>query len=272
MEVFRLPGNHRDRLDAGRPGADDAHAQARKVNASGRPHAGVIPLALERIEPLEFGNVGQRQVACGHDAVARDDHIAAISPDGPAVGVGVELRGHDARVALDACAQLEPVGHVVDVLKDLGLAGKAFGPVPLLLEFLGERVGILCAFDVAARARIAIPEPGAANIAAGLEHLHLVAQAPQAIERIQPGKTGADHDDVESTGLTAGVGFFVYSHSCSEHAIWFRPSGHHRQEGRRPLYKKRRRRLKRGRRAPPRWARLRAPWATAWSAVPPGLR
>ena len=71
-------------------------------------------------------------------------------------------------VELDVAAQVEAVGDVVDVAQDLRLGGVALGPVPLLLELVGERVRVVQALDVAARARVAVPVPGAADAVAGL--------------------------------------------------------------------------------------------------------
>ena len=72
----------------------------------------------------------------------------------------------DAGVELDIGAQIEAVGDVVGVFQNLRLRRVALAPVPFLLQFVGERIGILHALDVAARAGIAVPVPGAADAAA----------------------------------------------------------------------------------------------------------
>jgi hypothetical protein len=64
---------------------------------------------------------------------------------------------------LDVAPQVVAVGDVVGVFQDLGLGGVALGPLPFLLELGRELVGILHALDVAARAGIAVPVPGAAD-------------------------------------------------------------------------------------------------------------
>ena len=62
--------------------------------------------------------------------------------------------------------QVEAVGNMVGIFQDLRLRRVAFAPVPFLLQFIGERIGILHALDVAARAGIPVPVPGAADAAA----------------------------------------------------------------------------------------------------------
>src|ERR1035441_8516609 len=55
---------------------------------------------------------------------------------------------------------------MVGVFQNLGLRRVTFAPVPFLLQFVGERIGILHALDIAARPGITVPVPGAADIAA----------------------------------------------------------------------------------------------------------
>ena len=80
----------------------------------------------------------------------------------------------------DVAAQVEAVGHVVGVAQELGLGGVALAPLPLLLQRLVELVGVLHALHVAARTGIAVPVPGAADAAAGLEHARGEAHARAA--------------------------------------------------------------------------------------------
>ena len=89
---------------------------------------------------------------------------------------------------------------MLDVAQDLRLGGVALGPAPLLLELVGEGVGVVQALDVAAGARVAVPEPGAADAAAGLEDARRQPQAAQAVEHVQAGEAGADDDNVEGDG------------------------------------------------------------------------
>src|SRR6267378_1396304 len=76
------------------------------------------------------------------------------------------------RIELNVAAQLEAVGDVVSVAEDLRLRRIPLGPNPLLLQLLRKLVGILHALYVAARAWVAVPIPGAADAASGLEDTH----------------------------------------------------------------------------------------------------
>ena len=95
-------------------------------------------------------------------------------------------------------SQAKPVGGNVDVIKDFALARETFGPLPFLLKFLGEGVGVLQALDIATRAWIPIPEPGTADAIALLEDNGRQTQPLQPIQRIQPGKSCSDNDGVVS--------------------------------------------------------------------------
>lgn len=160
------------------------------------PVAGVVGLAAERSQTGEVGHIGRRQTASGHDAEARADVVAGIGLDLPAVALLIEHGAGDPGIQLHVVAQFEAVGHVVDVAQDLRLGGVALGPVPLLLQLLIELIGVFHALDVATRARVAIPEPGAADAAAGLEHPRREPQTPQPEQHVQAGEPGADDDGV----------------------------------------------------------------------------
>ena len=63
---------------------------------------------------------------------------------------GVLVEGHrdDRGVERDVAAQVEPVGDEVQVGLDLRLGRHGLGPHPLLLDLVGEAVGVLDALDV----------------------------------------------------------------------------------------------------------------------------
>jgi len=85
-------------------------------------------------------------------------------------------------------------------LRISGLRRVALAPVPFLLQFVRERIGILHAFDVAARPGIAVPVPGAADIATLLIDPHREPLPAQFVQHVHAGKTGAGHDDVVGLG------------------------------------------------------------------------
>ena len=165
MSCVGLLGDDRDRLDRRRAGADHADALAGEVDALVRPAAGVVRRALEAVDAREVRRVRRRQAAGRHDAERAETSVAALGRDRPAPRRLVEGGRGDARVELDVAAQVEAVGDVVEVAQDLGLRRVALGPLPLLLELVGEPVGVLQALDVAARAGVAVPVPGAADAA-----------------------------------------------------------------------------------------------------------
>ena len=102
-------------------------------------------------------------------------------------------------------AKIEAVGDMVGIGEDFGLRRVFLRPVPLLVQFLRERERILHALDVAARARIAVPVPGAADAAAGLEHPRRKAEPAQPMQHVHPGKARADHDGVENRSRFSGA-------------------------------------------------------------------
>ena len=96
--------------------------------------------------------------------------LAAVADgDGPRPRRLVVLRRRDLRVEADVAAQVEPVDHVVEVALGLGLLGEVLLPLPLVEELPGEQVAVRVALGVEPGAGVAVPEPGAADAAAGLE-------------------------------------------------------------------------------------------------------
>ena len=154
-----------------------------------------LPLKLFR--PGNARRARRRKVARRHDAEGRGDGLALVGLERPEVGLAVEDGRPDARVELDVAPQIEAVGDVVDVAQDLGLRAVALGPMPFLLQLVGERIGVLHALDVAAAARIAVPEPGAADAAAGLVGAHLQAELAQAMDGVEAANARAHDDDIE---------------------------------------------------------------------------
>src|SRR5437588_483648 len=86
---------------------------------------------------------------------------------------------------------------MVDVTQNLRLRTVALGPTPLLLQFVGEGIRILHAFDIAATPGIAVPVPGPADPAGGLESAHLETELAQTIDRVQPADSRTDNDRIE---------------------------------------------------------------------------
>ena len=89
------------------------------------------------------------------------------------------------------------ISDMIRVAQNLGLRRVTLGPRPLALQLVGERVLILEALDVAARARITVPVPGTTDTRAGFEDAHREAALAELVQHVHAAETGADHDDVE---------------------------------------------------------------------------
>jgi len=202
-QVVGLPGDDRDRLDGRRAGADDPDPHAGEVHAAVRPLAGVVGRAPETVAAGEVGGVRGRQAAGRHHAPGRGHPVAGLGLQHPAPPRLVEDGGGHPGVEADVPAEVEAVGDVLGVAQDLGLRGVFLAPCPLLLEFLVELVGVLDALDVAPGPRIAVPVPGPADPAAGLEHRHRQAHAAQPVQHVHAGEAGPDDHHV---GIAIGHG------------------------------------------------------------------
>ena len=170
VQMRRLAGDLGDGLNTRRTGADDTDPLAAEVHAFLGPQAGVIQRPLEAIAAGELRQAWQRQAAHCHDAKPCHRHLAAVGAYRPLVGRLIEARARDPGIEDNVAAQIEAVGDMVGIAEDFGLGRVALFPDPGLLQGFRERVGVLQAFDIAARARVTIPVPGAAHAAAGLEH------------------------------------------------------------------------------------------------------
>ena len=90
---------------------------------------------------------------------------------------------------------------MVDVTQDLRLRAVALGPMPFLLQLVGERIRVLHALDIAAAPRVAVPVPGAADPVAGLEGTHFEAEFTQAMDGVETAGSCADDDRIKSRGF-----------------------------------------------------------------------
>src|SRR5262249_61966406 len=183
-----------DGLDGGRASADHGDALAREVHALVRPVARVVPRALEALQAFELRLLRGGQAPRAHDAEARGDFVAGSRSEQPAIRRLVEDGRGDARLQRDVAAEIEAIGHVVDVFQDFRLGRVALRPAPLLLELVRERVGVVHALDIAAGAGVAVPVPRAPHALARLEDACGEAEAAQAVEHVEPCESRA-HDD-----------------------------------------------------------------------------
>src|SRR3954468_17477811 len=94
---------------------------------------------------------------------------------------------------------------MIDVAEDVGLSREALGPVPFLLELIRKRIGVFQAFDVTTRARIAVPEPGPADVAAGLENSGAQSHAPKPVKDVKACKSCTHHNGIQFGGHAADL-------------------------------------------------------------------
>src|SRR5262249_42218145 len=168
-----------------------------------RPVTGVIDRALEAVEASDIGPAGIGKATGREYDKSRRRSPAVRGGYGPTVRVFVEGASLDGRVELDVGTEIEPIPHVVGVAQNSRLRRVAFAPVPLLLQFVRERIGILHALDIAAGAWIAVPVPGPPDARALLVDAHRESKAAQPVEHVHSGKAGPDHDNVVSSALAA---------------------------------------------------------------------
>jgi hypothetical protein len=167
------------------------------------PVRGVVDLAAERLHSLDGGDVRVRQRADGQDHETRGHYFACVGADFPTQSVLVEDRIGDAGAECDVRPQVESVGDVVQVAKDLRLGGVLLAPVPLLLKLLVKGIRVVHAFDIASRAGVAVPVPDSADTVRGLEHPDGQAGTAQPVQRVQAGEAGPYHHHVDVPGHAA---------------------------------------------------------------------
>ena len=161
-----------------------------------RPLRGVERRARERVETGDVWHLRHRQRADRRNEEARRRARAVGELDRPFRGGVVERGAFHACVELEVAPQVELVGDVLEVAQCLRLRREAFAPLPLLEEFVGERVPVRVALGVEPRAGIAVPVPRTADVAAGLEAADRQAELTQPVELVEPGDAGSDDDGV----------------------------------------------------------------------------
>ena len=147
--------------------------------------------------PANGGRHRRGQWAGGHQSEPGGDDLTGVGGDSPAQRRLVEDRRDHPGVEGDVAAQIEFVGHPVDVAQDLALGGVLLRPVPLLLELSGERIAVVDALHVAARTRVPIVIPGSADIGRRLEHPYRQPLGPQFVQGVQACEAGTDNHRVQ---------------------------------------------------------------------------
>jgi hypothetical protein len=195
-ELRRLACQQRDRLDRARSRTDHRDPLAGEIDAFVRPLPSQIDRSGKIIETGNLGAVERGQAAGCHDAIARADGIAPVGFDRPALALFIPPRRRHPGSENNVAAQVEALGNVAQVGEDFGLRGIALAPHPFLLQGFVERIGIVVALDIAARAGITVPVPGAADVLARFDDLRAEAQLAQPVEHVEPGEARSHHDRV----------------------------------------------------------------------------
>ena len=195
-ERSNLRSNGLDHLHTGRTRANHCHALTREADGFMWPAIGMEGLAVEAFNARNaWQRIGRKRAKRG-DQEAAVMLCARIKCDCPALRSFIEMRAHDAAIELDMAAQIEPIRHMLQITQSFGLRGEMLAPAPFLQQLIGKGIAVGIAFGIKPRAGVAVPIPGAAQIAAGFEHLDAIAKLPQAIQLIQAGNAGADDDDI----------------------------------------------------------------------------
>src|SRR5205807_2492945 len=140
------------------------------------------------------------EAAGGHDVMAAGDRRAVVGAELPALGCLIPFRFGHLGPEADVAAQIVAVRDEAEIAQDLGLGGVFLRPGPGLVELRIERVAVVDGLDIAARTRIAVPIPGAADVAGLVETDGREAGLAQAMEKIEAGKSGADHGNIDLLG------------------------------------------------------------------------
>ena len=182
LEYIQLLGGFAEighALHRGGAGADDADplvAQAGEVAvgiAAGVvvvPAAGVEGMALEIADARDPGQLGPVQGPIDHDHEAGADPVVAVGVDDPAPGRFVP--DHPVDLGLQAGVVVEAV-----VFGDAAAVGEDLRRVAELARrqvaelFQQRQIGV--GLDIAGRARVAVPVPGAAEIGALFDHANI---------------------------------------------------------------------------------------------------
>jgi hypothetical protein len=219
-QLLRLACDQRNRLDSRRPRADHRHALAAEVDVLVRPAAGEIDLALEPLGPRDVRDLWLRQTAGGHHVVTAANVLVGLRAQLPALDRRIPASSRHARTKIDVAAQIVALGDELDVAQDLRLGRVLLGPGPGVLQLRIEAVRVVGGRNIAARPRIAIPVPGASDVVGGLEHAGREAKLPQAVQHVEPGKSGADDDDIYLLGAARRSMSLPIHHVAPGWCVW----------------------------------------------------
>ena len=97
---------------------------------------------------------------------------------------------------------------MVEIAEILRLRGEQFLPVPRVEDLLTERVAVGVALRIEPATRVAVAEPGSAEVVLAFEHERVGAEIDEALDLVDPGDACADDDYL----------VFVYATHCADSA------------------------------------------------------
>ena len=206
-EVFDDRRDRRDDLDAGGAGADLADPLAGEIEIVG-PAEGVERLACELVHALEGRKRRRRQRAEGRDHEPGAEGLAVRGGERPRACCFIPGHRGDADPEAHVFTETEEVGDMVEIAEILRLRGEQFLPVPRIEDLLTERVAVGVALRIEPATRVAVAEPGSAEVVLGFEHERVSAEIDEALDLVDPGDACADDDYL----------VFVYATHCADSA------------------------------------------------------
>src|SRR4030081_1782620 len=161
-----------------------------------RPAAGEIDLALEVLDAIDLRRLGRGETAGGHDIVAARYGRSIVGREQPASRGLIPGRRRDPCAKADVAPQIIAVGDEAEVAHDFGLGCVFLRPFPRALQLRIEGVAVVDGLNVAARAGISVPVPGAADVAGFLQHHSREAGLGQSMEMEQACNPGSLPRDI----------------------------------------------------------------------------
>ena len=200
MKDHQLPddlGDFGDHLHRGRASADDADALAVELNII-IPARGVEGLAGKSLHPFDAGQLRGREDAIGQHDIARAHCVAAVGADRPPAGCLIPVGPFDGGVKQAMVVESELCCHALAIFQDFESRGEFHR---WKRAHLLQQRQIAVGFHIAGDAGIAVPVPGAADVAAFLAKPHVLETGlTQLVPQQQAGEACADHQNLARIG------------------------------------------------------------------------
>ena len=155
-------------------------------------------MTLEGLHAFNAGELGRGENAVGQHHIARPHAIAPVGADRPLAGGFIPVGAFNRGVKQAAVVKAKALGHGLAVLQNFKTRGKFHGRNDA--HFLQQRQ-VAVGLHVASNARVAVPVPGAADIAALLAKTHVLkACGAQLVPEQQRAKACTNHQNLAGVG------------------------------------------------------------------------